>query len=67
MVTGRSGWSRRRSRRKAQPTSRRLPITYFLYDSLGSGPSLKFGGADFVDGSIWHLGADRCGEDGDGL
>ena len=40
---------------------------YFLYDSLGSGPSLKFGGTDFVDRSIWHLGADRCGEDGERL
>ena len=40
---------------------------YFLYDSGGSGPSLKFGGADFVDGQFGGLGADRCGEDGDGL
>ena len=38
---------------------------YFLYDSVGSGPSLKFAGADVVDGSVWRLGADRCGEDGE--
>ena len=35
---------------------------YFLYDSVGSGPSLKFGGADFVDGQFgtWApIGAEK--------
>ena len=35
---------------------------YFLYDSGGSGPSLKFGGADFVDGQFggWApIGAEK--------
>ena len=40
---------------------------YFLNDSLGSGPSLKFGGTDFAAGHYRHLGADRCGEDGERL
>ena len=35
---------------------------YFLYDSVGSGPSLKYGGADFVDGQFgaWApIGAEK--------
>ena len=35
---------------------------YFLYDSVGSGPSLKFGGADFVAGQFggWApIGAEK--------
>ena len=40
---------------------------YFLYDSLGSGPSLKYGGTDFVAGQFGALDADRRGEDGDRL
>ena len=40
---------------------------FFLYNSLGSGPSLKYGGADFVAGQFGILVADRCGEDGERL
>ena len=40
---------------------------YYLNSSSGSGPTLKYGGTDFVNGTRWHLDADRCGEDGDGL
>ena len=35
---------------------------YFLYDSVGSGPSLKYGGADFVAGQFggWApIGAEK--------
>ena len=37
---------------------------FFLYDSNGSGPSLKNAGGDYVSGPDWRLDADRCGEDG---
>ena len=40
---------------------------YFLYDSVGSGPSLKIWRRGFCGRSIWRLGADRCGADGDRL
>ena len=40
---------------------------FFLYNNLGSGPSLKYGGTDFVAGQFGVLGADRRGEDGDRL
>ena len=37
---------------------------FFLYDGGGSGPSLKYAGADYCGGSIWRLDANRRGADG---
>ena len=37
---------------------------FFLYDGSGSGPSLKYAGADVCGGSVWRLDADRRGADG---
>ena len=38
---------------------------YYLYDSTGAGPSLKFQGADYVPGHVWCRGrADRRRSDG---
>ena len=46
-----------------QPDRDWQPFLSFI-DSSGSGPSLKYAGADVVAGAVWWLDADRRGGDG---